>query len=91
MFCPIDSVYPAQYEQRLTLKNGKEIFVRPIIQTDEAPIVDLLNKLSADSIYLRFYSPSIRCRKIFSTSLRMSTTPAISRWSPSSGRRAATP
>ena len=57
MFCPIDSGYPAQYEQRLTLKNGKEIFVRPIIQTDEAPIVDLLNKLSADSIYLRFLQP----------------------------------
>ncbi len=41
MFCPIDSVYPVQYEQRLTLKNGKEVFsLRPIVQTDEALILD---------------------------------------------------
>jgi acetyltransferase len=57
MFCPIDSVYPVQYDQRLTLKHGKEVFLRPIVQTDEALILDLLNKLSADSIYLRFLRP----------------------------------
>lgn len=46
--------YPAQYESRLTLKNGKEIFLRPVMQTDECLIVDLFNKLSPHSIYLRF-------------------------------------
>lgn len=50
-------VYPAEYESRLTLKNGKEVFIRPILQTDEYLLVDLLNKLSADSIYLRFLRP----------------------------------
>jgi acetyltransferase len=49
--------YPAQYESLLTLKNGREVFLRPILQSDEYLIVDLLNKLSADSIYLRFLRP----------------------------------
>lgn len=49
--------YPAQYESRLTLKNGKQVFVRPVVQSDEPLIVDLLNKLSPDSIYLRFLRP----------------------------------
>jgi acetyltransferase len=46
--------YPAQYENRLTLKNGGEIFVRPIRQTDEQLIVDLFKKLSDRSIAFRF-------------------------------------
>lgn len=49
--------YPVKYEQRLTLKNGKEVFLRPIMQTDEHLIVDLLNKLSPDAVYLRFLRP----------------------------------
>lgn len=46
--------YPTQYESRLTLKNEREIFLRPIRETDGPLIVDLFNKLSAHSIYLRF-------------------------------------
>jgi acetyltransferase len=53
----LNGSYPAQYESRLTLKNGKEVFLRPIVQTDEYLLVDLLNKLSSDSIYLRFLRP----------------------------------
>jgi acetyltransferase len=49
--------YPGQYERRLTLKNGREVFLRPILQTDEHLLVDLLNKLSSDSLYLRFLRP----------------------------------
>ena len=49
--------YPAQYEGWLTLKNGKTVFIRPILQTDERLIVDLFNKLHDDSIYLRFLTP----------------------------------
>jgi acetyltransferase len=49
--------YPNQCESRLTLKSGREVFLRPILQTDEYLLVDLLNKLSADSIYLRFLRP----------------------------------
>ncbi len=53
----MNAAYPAQYESRLTLKNGREVFLRPIRQKDEFLLVDLLNKLSADSLYLRFLRP----------------------------------
>lgn len=46
--------YPTQYESRLTLKNGREIFLRPIMPTDEHLVVDLFQRLSTHSVYLRF-------------------------------------
>jgi acetyltransferase len=46
--------YPTQYEGWFTLKNGKKVFLRPILKTDEHLIVDLFNNLYLDSIYLRF-------------------------------------
>jgi acetyltransferase len=46
--------YPSQYEGSLTLKNGKEVFLRPIMSTDGPLLVDLFNKLSPESIHLRF-------------------------------------
>jgi GNAT superfamily N-acetyltransferase len=49
--------YPAQYESWLTLKNGREVFLRPVRETDEPLILDLFSRLSADSIYLRFLRP----------------------------------
>lgn len=47
--------YPKQYEDWLTVKNGK-IFVRPIALTDEKLVVDFFDKLSPETIYLRFLS-----------------------------------
>jgi len=49
--------YPTQYESLLTLKNGREVFLRPILPTDEYLILNLFNKLDSDSIYLRFLRP----------------------------------
>lgn len=49
--------YPALYESRLTLKNGREVFIRPVRPTDDNFILDLFNKLGYDSIYMRFLSP----------------------------------
>jgi acetyltransferase len=49
--------YPDQYESRLRLMNGREIFIRPIRSTDESFILDLFDKLGSDSIYMRFLSP----------------------------------
>jgi acetyltransferase len=46
--------YPSQYESHLTLKNGRDVFIRPIRQTDGPLLVDLFNKLSPESIRLRF-------------------------------------
>lgn len=41
--------YPAEYESRLTLHDGRAVLIRPIVQTDEYLLVDLLNKLSAEN------------------------------------------
>jgi acetyltransferase len=49
--------YPSQYENRLILKNGREIFIRPVKPTDEPGIVDFFKKLSAQTITLRFLRP----------------------------------
>jgi len=49
--------YPAKYESRLTLHDGRAVLIRPIAQTDEYLLVDLLNKLSAEALYLRFLRP----------------------------------
>ncbi|MBN2515254.1 MAG: GNAT family N-acetyltransferase [Deltaproteobacteria bacterium] len=48
--------YPSQYESRLTLKNGSEVFLRPILNTDGPLLVELFNMLSPQSVYFRFLS-----------------------------------
>ena len=48
--------YPSQYESRLTLKDGREVFLRPILPSDEHLLVDLFNRMSPLSRYLRFLS-----------------------------------
>ena len=53
----MNNVYPAHYETSFQLKDGRVVFLRPILQTDEYLIVDLLNKLSPDAVYLRFLRP----------------------------------
>ncbi len=47
-------IYPVQYESRLTLKNGKEVLIRPVTYTDESLIVDLSRRLSAESFICVF-------------------------------------
>jgi acetyltransferase len=46
--------YPAQYESVLTLKDGREVFVRPIRTTDGDLLTGLFNRISPRSLYLRF-------------------------------------
>lgn len=43
-----------QYESRLVLKNGVEVLVRPVIPADAPLLVDLFNKMTQRSRYLRF-------------------------------------
>jgi acetyltransferase len=52
----LNEVCPEQYKGRLTLKNGWEVFLRPILPSDESLILDLASRLSSDSLYLRFLS-----------------------------------
>ncbi|HNR52044.1 MAG: Acetyltransferase Pat [Deltaproteobacteria bacterium ADurb.BinA179] len=46
--------YPSRREARLTIKDGREIFLRPILPTDSPLILDLFGRLSPESLYLRF-------------------------------------
>jgi acetyltransferase len=44
----------SRYESRVTLKNGREVFLRPVLPTDRDRIVDLFNRISPQYVYLRF-------------------------------------
>lgn len=48
-----DQDYPVQYESRLTLRNGREVFLRPTLPTDAHLVVDLFNRLSPESLQFR--------------------------------------
>jgi GNAT superfamily N-acetyltransferase len=45
---------PARYEERLRLKDGREVFLRPIRGDDQDLILDLFNRISPQSVYQRF-------------------------------------
>lgn len=47
---------PSQCESRVTLKNGEEVFIRPIRETDGPLILELFHNLSPRSVYRRFLS-----------------------------------
>ena len=48
-------IYPLGLEQWVDLKDHARVFMRPIRLTDEAAMRDMFYKLSADSIYHRFF------------------------------------
>jgi acetyltransferase len=56
MATTLSESYPSQYESWLMLKNGREVFLRPILRTDGHLLIDLFNKLSPQSRALRFLS-----------------------------------
>lgn len=48
--------YPHEYESWLTIKDGRKIFLRPVVPLDGPLLVELFGKLSPQSVYLRFLS-----------------------------------
>jgi acyl-CoA hydrolase/GNAT superfamily N-acetyltransferase len=50
------SVYPAELERKVTLRDDTELLLRPIKPTDERLEQELLYSLSDQTIYLRFFS-----------------------------------
>lgn len=60
LFGAVDSLslcrapYPSRYEQKLFVKGGHLIFMRPIKPDDGSLLVELFKCLSEESIYLRF-------------------------------------
>ncbi len=48
--------YPEELERHDTLKDGSEIFFRPIRPADEPALADMLYSLSDDSVHTRFFT-----------------------------------
>ena len=46
----------SRYESRVHISNGREVFIRPVIEDDGPLLNDLFNKLSPESRYFRFLS-----------------------------------
>jgi RimJ/RimL family protein N-acetyltransferase len=53
---PSQPPYPAQYEETLTLRSGKSVFVRPIRPSDESLMRDMFYDFSENTKYLRFHA-----------------------------------
>jgi acetyltransferase len=53
----IISPYPFWQEKIFRLKDGTDIFVRPVRPSDAQQMIDLFDDLSPETIYLRFFSP----------------------------------
>ncbi len=53
----IISPYPYWQEKTLTLKDGQQIFVRPVRPSDADRMIGLFYDLSPETVYLRFFSP----------------------------------
>jgi len=49
--------YPAQYAGEWTMKDGTAVTIRPIRPEDEPLIIKFHEKLSARSVYLRYFQP----------------------------------
>ncbi len=49
--------YPAQWESDVVLTDGGTVHIRPVRPDDEDALLALYERMSADSIYLRFFSP----------------------------------
>ncbi|HOK96804.1 MAG TPA: GNAT family N-acetyltransferase [Anaerohalosphaeraceae bacterium] len=48
--------YPQELERFVTLKDGTEIFFRPVKPTDEAALADMLYSLSSESVKKRYFT-----------------------------------
>ncbi|MBN2445962.1 MAG: GNAT family N-acetyltransferase [Phycisphaerae bacterium] len=53
---PPRAPYPAKYEDHITLKDGKEVFVRPIRPDDEPLMKDMFYGFSEQTVYLRYHA-----------------------------------
>ena len=53
----IISPYPAWQEQLYTTQEGKQVLIRPVKPEDAEPMQDFFEKLSPQTVYLRFFTP----------------------------------
>ncbi len=50
------SPYPGRkYSKKVTIRNGREVLLRPIMPEDEPMLINMLENASSQSLYLRFF------------------------------------
>jgi L-amino acid N-acyltransferase YncA len=54
--------YPKKYETSLTMKDGSNLFLRPVLPSDTQLVTDFYNRLSERTKYLRFFIPKKEAR-----------------------------
>jgi acetyltransferase len=52
--------YPFDYERRLTLADGRVVHIRPVVPADAALLAQEIDEIDSDTLYQRFFNPSIR-------------------------------
>ncbi len=52
----LEARYPEEFETRAQLKDGTELFIRPIRPTDEPQMRELFYSFSKDTVFYRFFS-----------------------------------
>ena len=52
-----DIHYPAEYIQTVVLSDGSSVALRPVLPDDTLRLQEAFNRLSAETIYMRFLSP----------------------------------
>ncbi len=53
---PVQAPYPAQYEETVALRDGSQIFVRPIRPDDESMMREMFYDFSEQTKYLRYHA-----------------------------------
>ena len=49
--------YPKEWERSFALRNGRNVFVRPVRPDDEELFLEFLKRVSAEDLRLRFFAP----------------------------------
>ena len=49
--------YPKELEQRLTLADGRPLYLRPILPEDEPALQAMVQRMPPEDVYLRFFRP----------------------------------
>ncbi len=56
----MDDRYPAEWESDVVLSDGGTVHLRPIRLDDDHALIGLFERLSSESLYMRFFSPVSR-------------------------------
>lgn len=52
--------YPFDYERHLALRDGRHVYIRPVVPGDYVLLEKAASSADADTLYHRFFNPSIR-------------------------------